>query len=312
MSGQDAFWDPIEGAVAPEFRRRPEREPSKLPASFKKLELPLFFLAFPGFILAFLGDSLLPYGIALVTFGMAGGFAINHFTGATEDRLERLWKTGEHLGFRFRPEIPASRLRDIRQKIPELFKLRIGGSIPLNIESEMWGRSESGTPLWLGLGAFSSAAFFGGPKQTTKLANAGAQGNVVMMIAAYKLDRDTGIRIVLMPESLGAVGPFDRDLKTESVAFNDTFNIRVTSRADDGDLDQISVNVLQVLTPAFQTTLLELADRFAARVIVDRDTVYFGGFHNLQSLDDTVLQSFVKEIVAAFAAASTSFKRYAE
>jgi len=322
MSRSAAFWDPFEGTVAPDNAQKSERT-ARLPESFKKLELPLFLLSVPGFILAIFSESLRPYGFALVTVGMAGGFAVEHFTGAAADRLNRIWSAADRLGFRFRPEIPAQRLAAIRRAVPELFSLRIFGSIPLIIESEMWGADPDGNGLWLGVGAISSATFLGGPKQNDRSAagiamgtvgakDGGIQGNLVMMIAAYRLERDTGIRLVLMPETVGAVGPLDRDLKTESVAFNKAFNIRVTARDDGGDLDRISMNVLQVLTPAFQTTLLDLADRFAARVIVDRDIVYFGGYRNLQSLEDAVLRPFVEQAVAGFAEASVSFKRYAE
>lgn len=323
MSRSAAFWDPFEGTVAPGNAQKPKRT-AGLPESFKKLEMPLFLLSVPGFILAIFSESLRPYGFALVTVGMAGGFAIEHFTGASADRLDRIRSAADKLGFRFRPEIPAQRLAAIRRAVPELFSLRIFGSIALIIESEMWGADLNGNALWLGVSAISSATLLGGPKQNDMPAMriAGAkgaglqgnlvQGNLVMMIAAYRLERDTGLRLVLMPETVGARGPLDRDLKTESVAFNHAFNIRVTARDDGGDLDRISLNVLQVLTPAFQTTLLDLADRFAARVIVDRDIVYFGGYRNLQSLEDAVLRPFVEQAVAGFAEASLSFKRYAE
>lgn len=312
MTGQSSFWDPFEVRIQPPAQIVSAPPRPLLPASFKKLELPLFLLALPGFLLAIFSESLRIFGFALVTFGMAGGFAIDHFTGATQDRLRRLQSAADHLGFQFRAKIPAERLRKIRQKIPEIFKLRVGGSIPLVIESEMWGVAENGSPLWVGLGAHSSASLFGGPKQSSGAAGAASQGNVVMMVAAYSLDRNTGIRLVLMPESVGSIGPFDRDLKTESIAFNNRFNIRVTARDDQGALDRVSVEVLQVLTPALQTTLLDLADRFAARVVIDGETVYFAGFRNLHGFDDAVLQTFVKEAITGFSEASVSFKHYAE
>ncbi|WP_422041576.1 hypothetical protein [Roseibium sp.] len=312
MSAQTTYWDPFEARIQPAVEARLERAKPLLPASFKKLEVPLFLLSVPGFLLAMFSDSLRPLGFVLVTVGMAGGFAIDHLTGASKDRLNRLRSAAETLGFRFRAKIPDIRLQKIRQQVPEVFKLRVGGSIPLVVESEMWGVAENGTPLWVGLGAHSSTALFGGPKQNTVSPGAGAQGNVLMMVAAYRLDRDASVRLVLMPENLSAVGPLDRDLKTESIAFNNAFNIRVTERKDQGRLDRLSVETLQVLTPALQARLLDLADRYAARVIIDRDSVYFAGFRNLQSMDDATLHAFVQEAVGDFAEASVSFKHYAE
>ena len=290
MKTDAAVWDPFEGQIVPPAGREVKPGQSLLPPVFKKLELPVFLISLPGFVLALFSESLRPLGMILATVGIGGGFAIQHFTGSAQDRLFRLQAAARAVGYAFRAKIPGPRMVEIQRKAPEMFKLRVGGSIPLILESEMWGIAEHGSPMWMGVGAHGSAAFFGGPRQNEKAPGSGAQGNVVMMVAAYKLDRDTGARIVLMPENFGAIGPLDRDLKTESVAFNKAFNIRVTGRETGDDLDRMTVEVLQVLTPAFQTTLLDLSEHYAARVIVDGDTVFFGGFRNLQSLEEDVLK----------------------
>jgi len=283
-----------------------------LPPVFKKLELPVFLVALPGFLLAVFSEGLRPYGVAMATLGIAGGFAIQHFTGSARERLFRLQSAAKALGYVFRAKIPGQRMATIQRNAPEMFKLRVGGSIPLILESEMWGTAQTGNSMWMGLGVHASAALFGGPRQTETTPDAAVQGNVIMMIAAYKLERDTGARIVLMPENVGAIGPMDRDMKTESVDFNRAFNIRVTGRHSKENLDQMTANVLRVLSPAFQTTLLDLSEHYAARVIVDGDTVFFGGFRNLQSLEEDVLKNFVQQTVTRFADAAVSFKHYAE
>lgn len=312
MSEQQSFWDPFEGSVSPPYMRMPADSASHLSKVFVKLQGPLFLLVFVGFIIAFLGKDWLVIGGALATFGIFGVIGIDFFTGGQDGRDRRVWSAAEQLGYRYRPKIPDNRLRRIQSHIQELFKLRVGGSIPLMIDSEMWGKGEGDISHWIGIQPFDSISLFNGRGKKANTSDGGAYGSGAMMITAYKLDRDTGIRLVLLPENLGAIGPFDRDLKTESVAFNKAFNIRVTAREDGGDLDQISVQVLQTLTPAFQTTLLDLADRFSARVIVDRDSVYFGGYANLRSLDEEVLKAFLTETVSSFALAATSFKHYAE
>ena len=307
-----SHWDPFEGQVSPP----PENETSSawaiLPASAKRYQGPLLLLAFPGFALAFFGGTTMIVGIALVCIGIFGGLGLDILTGGSSAGRSRLKGAADHLGFAFRGTIPPNRLGAIRRRLPEIFRVRVGGSIPLVIESEMWGPAATEVPCWMGAAAISSMAFFGGPKQSLRGPDQSVQGNTIMMIAAYRLDRDTHVRIVLMPEYVGAVGPLDRDIKTESTDFNNRFNIRLTCRDGEKRMDRATMALLQVLTPAFQTTLTDLADRFAARVIVDRDVVFFAGFRNLQTLDDETLAAFVKETLSEFADAAVSFKAYAE
>ncbi|MEM1047439.1 MAG: hypothetical protein AAGL24_14875 [Pseudomonadota bacterium] len=311
---RETYWDPFEGTQTPALPA-PEKGASKwvLPDYLKKLELPLLLLAFPAFAVAAFSDTYRFYGVAAFTIGVGGGLAINHFSDAEGTLRRRLQAAADALGFAFRGLMPDGRLGTIRRRVPELFTLRIGGSIPLVISTEMWGESPSGVPLWLGAAALQSAALFGGPKQDRSVGPETMFGNTVMMIAGYRLERDTGIRVLIMPEFVTAIGPLDRDIKTESVEFNAKFNIRM-SMADGQSAvpDEATADLLRVLTPAFQATLIDLADRFAARVIVDRDTVFFAGYQNVRALDADLLTGLVRSSVDRFAEAAVSFKRYAE
>lgn len=310
----ETFWDPFEGSQTPAPQGPGKVGPKwVLPDFLKRLELPLLLLAFPAFAIAAFSDTYRFYGVAAFTIGIGGGLAINHFSDAEGTLRRRLQAAVEALGFGFRGTLPEGRLGTIRRRIPEIFKLRVGGSIPLVVSSEMWGTSPAGIPLWLGAAALQSAAFFGGPKQDRSVGPETIYGNTVMMVAGYRLERDTGIRVLIMPEFVTAIGPLDRDIKTESVEFNSRFNIRMSMI--DGETavpDAATADLLRVLTPAFQTTLIDLADRFAARVIVDRDTVFFAGYQNLRALEPDQLTELVKSAVDRFAEAAISFKHYAE
>ena len=165
-------------------------------------------------------------------------------------------------------------------------------------------------PVWPGAMAAESVTLFGHPKQTATAGPAAVHGDVAMMIAGYALDRDTGVGVRIMPDFVTAIGPLDRDIKTGSVAFKARFTLRMAMA--DGTVvgHRTTVELLRVSTPAFQATLIDLADGFAARVIVDRDTAFVAGFRNLQTQDDTEMRGLVQDAIAAFAAA-VSFKRCA-
>jgi len=75
---------------------------------------------------------------------------------------------------------------------------------------------------------------------------------------------------------------------------------------------QATSGLLQVLTPAFQVVLIGLAELYAARVIVDHDTVFFGGYRNILTTDEAALEALLQTAIEDFADAATAFKTYAE
>ena len=135
---------------------------------------------------------------------------------------------------------------------------------------------------------------------------------MAIMIAAYPLERDTGVTVSLFPEFKTPLGPLEFDIQTESVEFNNIFNIRLEAKDGEKTARTMSAKLLQVLTPAFQATLIELAEHFSTRIIIKGSTVYFAGYKNLVSTDQTEIEHLLQVTVAAFSEAAVSFKRYAE
>lgn len=307
-------WDPFEETISIAPEPAPDYPKPIIPRWMGYLTGPLIIMALVGFVLIVALPE--PYGFiiggAMFMLGCSGGIFLPKWSGVIFENKIMLRNAADAMGFTYRETIPDERLEDIKGSLKDLFLLRVGGSIPLVISSEMWGTAQGNMPMWLGIAALQSQSFFGGPKQETSDGSKTSHGNVLMIIAAYELDRDTGAEIKLMPEFVQNIGPMDRDVKTESIEFNKHFNIRMRMLDGSAVPDTATVALFQVLTPAFQTTLNGLADEFAARVIIRGDTVYFGGFRNIRTADRKVMETNIKQIVARFAEASSSFKRYAE
>jgi len=103
----------------------------------------------------------------------------------------------------------------------------------------------------------------------------GGYGQFFSLLGAYRIDRKTGIRAVIRPENIVNRGPLDRDIKTESIQFNERFHVsgRPMTKRDSRDVTQ---EVLQILTPATQASMLDLAARFHnLGFIVEDDVLFF-------------------------------------
>lgn len=312
-------WDPLEGeakATAPEPL---EYRPHPLEGIVRSLSGPMILLALVGFgigiaalsfgwltqIWGFIGFGLFAFGLCFVLFG----------TGLTRmDKNQRalIANAIRASGFVGGTKLDEAKLSRLAERIKSLLVLRFGASVPILLEHELWGKTQADVPFWMGLSLMTSV---GGQRSKANASHNAttSHGEFAMFIVAYRLDRDTRIHAEIMPEFATAKGPLDKDVKTESTEFNAKFNIRL--REEDGkavDEGVSSAALLQVLTPATQATLISLADTYAARVIVDRDTVFFGGYRNFQTTDHTALERLLTNAIEDFAETATAFKRYAE
>lgn len=199
-------------------------------------------------------------------------------------------------------------LLQVYRSLPELFSPRPGQPVAMTIEAEFWGETAAGLPFWLGAREALMDTTFASPElRQDRHGNRGRQGALLMMVAGYGLDRDTGIRAVLTAEALGdAAG----DYKTESAAFNERFHI--AARGDAQLPDDVELRLLQALTPATQMALLELWDRYRIQVIIDGATVFVSGYERLNTRNEAVLRERLPAAAEAFAAAAIRFKRYVE
>lgn len=308
-----AVWDPIDGSAHAARPASVAPHTAPLDRLVRKLTGPMLILSLIGFCLAIFSDRLMFLGIALACLGFAFVFFGDKLSGTEDNRRARIQSAAAALGHLGGTEMPKSRVTELGRKLRSMMMLRFGGSIPLVLTHELWGKTGADVPFWMGLSIHGSQAFLGGPKAAAQIDATSSLGDVAMFVVAYRLDRDTGLRVEILPEFASAIGPLDRDIKTESVEFNRFYNIRLT--LNDGAPvveQQATASLLRVLTPALQVVLIGLAERYAARVIIDRETVFFGGYRNMQTTDETALGALLQTAIDDFADAATAFKTYAE
>ena len=102
---------------------------------------------------------------------------------------------------------PVSELQAVYKTIPELFAPRPGQPLALTIEAEFWGETGNGIPFWMGVREMEmGTSLAAGALKSDVHGNSDNQGALLMMVAAYTLDRDTGIRASLLAEWGTAAG----------------------------------------------------------------------------------------------------------
>lgn len=314
-----AVWDPVDGEAKATMPEPMEYRKHPLEGFVRSLSGPMILLALVGFgigiaamsfgwlseIWGVIGFGMFAFGLCFVLFGSG-------LTQMGKNQRALIANAIRASGFVGGTKMDEAKIRRLAERIKSLLVLRVGGSVPIILEYELWGKTQKDVPFWMGMSLTTST---GGQRSKANVSHdaTSSHGEFAMFIVAYRLDRDTRIHAEIMPEFATAKGPLDKDVKTESTEFNAKFNIRL--RKEDGkDVGEgvSSAALLQVLTPATQATLIGLADTYAARVIIDRDTVFFGGYRNFQTTDHTALERLLTKAIEDFAEAATAFKRYAE
>ncbi|MEO0917055.1 MAG: hypothetical protein AAFY31_08745, partial [Pseudomonadota bacterium] len=306
-------WDPIDGHATVAKPAAAEYTSHPLSGLVRNLTVPMLLVCLSGFCVAVFSETWRFYGIGAATVGFLFIMFGSELTGQNKNLRARIANATGAAGHLGGTKLTEGKIAKLAARIKPLLVLRVGGSIPIILEHEIWGHTRSSVPFWMGLSLIQSHALFGGPKAAARADPKTTHGEMASFIVAYRLDRDTRIHAEIMPEFATAMGPLDTDVKTESTEFNAKFNIRL--RTDNGQAVAKGVSssaLLQVLTPATQSTLIALADTYAARVIVDRDTVFFGGYRNFPTTDQTALERLLTQAIEDFAEAATAFKRYVE
>jgi hypothetical protein len=189
------------------------------------------------------------------------------------------------------------RLEPVFKTIPQLLLPRPGQMLPMDPRAQFWGYSKTGIPVWLLLGEMDSANQPGG---------AARQGRVFSLLAGYRFERDTGIRAMVLAAAPLGVGR--KGIQTESTQFNQTFSISMDETED----AQSQQRLLQALTPATQTSLLDLWGGYRSQIIIDGETCFVRGDVVVDSADNAVLADRLSQAVESFLKAVVSFKQYAE
>lgn len=323
MSHKASVWDPFAGTLP--FERQLVEESGehvKLPGWVSTAFGLLAIAASIAIVIAFFWRPAAWFGVPALALSIAGLFGGDMLarTAARRDRL--FFRLAEKNDWAFRLIAPQMRARKgtrrrrqvdpfaarVYQTIPELCRPRVGQLIPLRFQAMYWGRTKTGIPFWLGLQQYEvDASVAVEAIKKDGFGGRGLKGKLFNMAVAYDLDRDTGIRAHLLTEAFDRDGW--RDLKTESVELNRRFNISVVNdrTGEDGQLA-----LLRALTPATQSVLIDLHDRYQAQLVIDGPTIYLAGHDRIMSEEDDVIAARFSGLVDQFAGAAVSFKHFAE
>ncbi|MER0240358.1 hypothetical protein ABRA89_19850 [Fulvimarina sp. MAC8] len=310
-------WDPFEGEL-----RIPAPNPGPQPFGFN-VPTWLFSVTFVSILVSgyfifatkdndYNLDGVSPLalvGVLASTVVMGAMMILNNARSKARWRQEMAAKL---LGWRFRAQpiwvsktstgkqkpIPP-RVTAIQSAVPEF--VEYGGDLltALFDGNEFWGRTRENIPFWMLL--WQSPALFA-PRDKLEAGSVGggqAVGNTIY--TAFRLDRRTGVRIVLLPEDLTTVGTIDEDL--ESDAFNRRFRVH-RDRGDAADLRRF-------LTPVVQESFVALFDAYGVRVMLEDDVLFMAGHTNRYvAKDPHVAARELAKLVSEFAEAATALKRY--
>ncbi len=316
-------WDPFTGTV---------------PFERSAVALPDDGMRFPGWLTSVLGLICVASSLGVVmaifwrpvawfaiggfVISFAGLMAISLLARASEKRDFMFYRLAEENGWAFRlikPDVKGRingrnyRDRDpyaqrAYERIPELCRSRPGQLIPLRLQGMFWGTTASGTPFWLGLQEYEvDASLAATPLRRDQVGGRGSRGRLYNMVASYDLDRDTGIKASLLAEVLDRDGW--HDIKTESVEFNRRFKIAI---AQDRQGTGGHAELLRALTPATQSVLIDLHERYQVQLVIDGRTIFVSGCGRVMSEDADLVARHFSTLVEDFAQAAFSFKHYAE
>ena len=214
--------------------------------------------------------------------------------------------------------VKSERALAVEARVPELTKVRFGAFVGAQFDGEFWGESGSdGQPLWIAIGSMQMEAglAFNSDLRQDAFGGKGGYGQFFSLLGAYRIDRKTGVRAVIMPESIFSKGPLDRDIKTESIEFNSAFNISGRYKdAETGGTDP-TLDVLRILTPATQDSMLTMLKRYHnVGFVLDDDILFFMAQDKLSGKNATPegIDTLLLNISEEFEAAKLGIKRYVE
>lgn len=197
------------------------------------------------------------------------------YTGKLLERVREFTTVRDSEGIDRRTHLVKSeRMLEIERVVPELTKLQVGSFVGAHLDGEFWGESALGDrPFWLAVGSMEMNAMLAANPSLRGDSRGGRGGSGVFFsfLGAYRIDRKTGVRAVIKPENVANVGALDRDMKTESIAFNNAFHVSGTS----ADAD-ISLEILRILSPATQDAMLNAKERYHnVGFVLDDDVLFF-------------------------------------
>ncbi|MDQ0314689.1 hypothetical protein [Amorphus orientalis] len=339
MTATETRWDPIAGSLAVETPDiRSIRKGIALPPLVMRI-LPLVAIASMGWtvVAAVLGTGVV-LAIVVTTAAFGAFFLASHLENEEGRETLRRVRLARERGWSYTGEkmktvlasdsrgidawstarpAETARMRQVREAVPELVDLRVGAFTGSDFDGEFWGLSrEDGLPFWVAIGTMAMDAALAADQGLRRDAygGRGGFGVLISLLGAYRLDRKTGVRAIVQPENVFNLGPLDRDIKTESAAFNEAF--RIAGRAaGDRPAETVELDVLRILTPATQATLLDLMERYRALgFVIDDDVLYFTAQDRLVGANarPDAVDRHICQVLEDFERAKFSLKRYVE
>ncbi len=320
-----SLWDPFDGTIA--FVQDEVADPGKgieIPGAIKTFLGIIAIASFPTILVGLFYRDALYVAVAMIIVSVSGLIGADILSKSSASDAWRMVSLARRNGWAFRRPLVVPSQRTMRRsgkisnqmdplferialKVPELVRPRPGQLVPMVSNGLFWGRTKADIPFCMSIGRYDVDATFAAKSIRQdgfgNMANRGTQYGVLM---AYGLERDTRVRAALLAEAMGRDSW--RDFKTESAQFNNRFKIFIDGQGGP-DAEQA---LLQALTPATQTSLIDLAERYNAQVILDGPTLWIGGFDRVMSDDPSALSQHFAALVEEFATAATAFKRYVE
>ncbi|TDQ60427.1 uncharacterized protein DUF3137 [Maritalea mobilis] len=343
MSKARTHWDPIEGQIS---IKTPDLSTIKqgiaLPMWLKRI-LPLAAaLSFVGVIIEGMVIGSFPiYSTVAATVFMGAFLLADHFENEHGRKTIRRVKLAQSQNWSYTPDlmerqlsyvasstsdgierratsVKSERAEKIEAEVPELTKVQVGAYVGAYFDGEFWGESrEDSLPFWLALGSMQMEAGLAADPNLRRdnFGGQGGYGQFFSLLGAYKIDRKTGVRVVIQPENILHKGPLDRDIKTESMDFNDRF--KISGRYLDKGQSQHTpdLEVMRILTPATQDAMLALHHRYhKVGFVLDDDVLYFMAQDKLvgkNAMPDRI-DELLCELSREFESAKLGIKPYIE
>lgn len=323
-SSEKRVWDPFEGSRP--FKQDSVADPGKgmqVPGAIKTAFGILAILSLPTILVGLFYREALWLAAGMIVISVSGLIGIDILSKASATDTWRMFDMARRNGWAFHKvaqEVRSSRKnagkvvyhRDklfgrIADHVPELVRARPGQLIPMTSNALFWGRTKAEVPFLMSIGRYDvDANFAASAIRQDRFGNVGNRGTQYGVLMAYGLERDTRIRAALLGEAMDRDSW--RDFKTESAEFNNRFRIFIDGESG----HETALALLQALTPATQTALIDLADRYNAQIILDRSTLWIGGFDRVMTGEAAALSSHFNVVVEDFATAVTAFKQYVE
>lgn len=314
-----AIWSPLGLVVPPasETYAKPNRR--RVPGVFKNL---VGMVLLVGLVLLVLGIVIAP--LLFWGFGMVfvAGFTMVAISMLERSEQMTLWLFSElarDKGWRFRRAIPpepestgGKKARQtwrqvdpatiaLHAQLEPLMRVHPGYLFPFEPQGYFWGETQDGLPFFLSLSLIEiQAAMASESIRQDQHGNRSSNGHMVQMLMAYPLGADTGVEAFLRSEFLNRNSR--RGYQAESIDFNRRFELRMIAGEE--------LDLVRAISPATQTAMIDLADRYQVQFLLRRDVIWVMGHDRIMQPDLSTLGDLMPKILREFSVGVSDFRKY--